>query len=99
MKATENTDLFEQCWIAYNRKGTKKVAKSQWDRLPAEARTAALTHIPFYVASRERQYCKDFERYLRDRVFENPVFDSKGNLLYDPEETTTSNETLAGFQG
>lgn len=101
MKSTDlNNDLFEQAWKAYNRKGAKKVAKSQWDRLPADARIAALAHIPFYVTSRERQYCKDFERYLRDRVFENPVFDAKGNILFDPEEQTTDTTvTLEGFQG
>lgn len=97
----ESTEAFERCWKAYNRKGAKKVAKSQWDRLPAEARMQAERHIPFYTASRERVYCKDFERYLRDRVFENPVYDSKGNLLFDPEENIeeTIEETIPGFQG
>ena len=100
---TPVTNQFEKCWMAYNRKGAKKVARSQWDRLSDEARDAAEKHIPFYVGSRERQYCKDFERYLRDHVFENPVYDCKGNVLFDPDESSVHNfgkqEVLRGFQG
>lgn len=100
-KTDKQDELFERCWLAYNRKGAKKVAKSQWDRLPADARLQAEKHIPFYVGSRERVYCKDFERYLRDRVFENPVYDNKGHLIYDPDEQqqVKDGETLEGFQG
>jgi len=101
-KVTKDTadQWFERCWIAYNRKGAKKVARAQWDKLHAEDRAMAEAHIPHYVGARERVYCKDFERYLRDRVFENPVYDSKGELLYDPDtRIETDEDALVGFQG
>lgn len=101
MNTTKNTDLFEACWRAYNRKGVKKVAKAQWDKLPDDARQLAAVHIPYYTGSRERVFCKDFERYLRDRVFENPVYDQKGNILFDPEAGAGDDmpAALDGFQG
>jgi len=95
-------ERFESCWLAYNRKGAKKVALAQWEKLSDEAKEMVERHIPHYVSSRERFYCKDFERYLRDHVFENPVFDRKGNLIYDPDERqpqTHTQYTLDGFQG
>lgn len=93
-------EWFERCWVAYGRKGAKKVAKSQWDRMSDEQRATAESHIPYYVGSRERVYCKDFERYLRDRVFENPVYDKKGELIFDPDERIGDDApVLRGFQG
>jgi hypothetical protein len=100
METTElKDDIFERCWIAYQRKGAKKVAKAQWDKLPTECWEQAEKHIPYYVASRERQFCKDFERYLRDRVFENPVYDRRNELIYDPDVPTDEVPSLPGFQG
>lgn len=103
MNTEENiTQWFERLWIAYDRKGAKKVAKAQWDRLTDKEREMAERHIPYYVSSREsRVFCKDFERYLRDHVFENPVYDKKGNLVFDPDATPETEETTAleGFQG
>lgn len=102
MNTTKGKDRFEFAWLSYNRKGVKKVAKAQWDRLTEEQEDMAIRHIPYYVSTRERVFCKDFERYLRDRVFENPVFDSKGQMVYDPEGIDTRRENvpvLEGFQG
>lgn len=79
----EKDELFEKCWIAYNRKGSKKQAKVQWDKLDDVERNNVLPHIKAYVGSREKQYQKDFERYIKDRVFLSVVF--KGNqIIYDP---------------
>lgn len=76
-------DLFEECWVAYSRKGSKKKALDQWARLKDEEKDAVLPHIKAYVSSRERQFQKDFERYLRDRTFNDVVL--KGNeVYYDP---------------
>ena len=100
-KPATSTSAFEECWLAYNRKGVKKVAKAQWDRLSEEEREQASRHIPFYVSSRERVYCKDFERYLRDRVFQNPIFNRQGEVVYDPDAPQPEakvNAAPAGFQ-
>lgn len=76
-------DLFEKCWLAYNRKGSKKKSKEYWNKLSDTDKENVLTHIKAYVASRELQFQKDFERYLRDKVFQTVVY--QGNsIIYDP---------------
>lgn len=76
-------DLFEKCWIAYKRKGVKKQSKMQWDKLSNEDKEKVLPHIRAYVTTREIQYQKDFERYLRDKLFNEIVYD-KSQIIYDP---------------
>jgi hypothetical protein len=82
----ETDSLFEECWIAYQRKGSKKKSKEQWNKLSNEEMSFVPSHIKAYTESRERQYRKDFERYLRDKTFNDLV--SKGNrVIYDPTKT------------
>ena len=78
-----NKELFEQCWIAYRRKGKKGKAKHYWDKLPANEKDSVLQHIKIYTKTRELQYQQDFERYLRDKTFLSVVV-SKNNVVYDP---------------
>lgn len=81
-----DSELFEKCWLAYNRKGHKKDALKQWNKLKDDDKEKIVKHIPFYVKSNERKYLKDFERYLSHRTFESVVEDNKtGQILYDPE--------------
>lgn len=88
---TDDKDLFESCWVAYGRKGVKKPAFTQWVKLSPDDRRKAERHIPFYVKSTERQYQKDFERYLLHRVFESPVYErNTGALIYDPTRSESS---------
>ena len=82
-KKKDANDLFEQCWVAYHRKGSKKKAKEQWVKLSAKERASVMPHIRAYVASREQVYQRDFERYLRDKVFLDVVFQGK-SVVYDP---------------
>lgn len=78
-----NKELFEECWLAYNRKGSKKKALEQWQKINDETKGHILTHIKAYVGSRDRQFQKDFERYLRDKTFNDIVY--KGNsVIFDP---------------
>lgn len=84
-------ELFEECWKLYNRKGAKKVALAQWFRLTIEDREQVKKHIPYYVSTRERVYQKDFERYLRDHVFNDVVYKG-GQLIYDPENEGMQDE-------
>ena len=78
-----NSELFEQCWVAYNRKGSKKKSLEQWKKLKDSERERVLSHIMHYATCRERKYQKDFERYLRDKTFNDVVFDGN-RVLYDP---------------
>ena len=78
-----NKELFEQCWIAYRRKGKKGKSLPYWKKLTESEKQMVLPHIKAYVTSRELQYQQDFERYLRDKTFTTIVF-SKNKVIYDP---------------
>lgn len=92
--------LFEECWKLYNRKGSKAKSKPYWDKLSMEEMKLAKSHIQAYVQSvSERKYQKDFERYLRDKIFKDVVY--KGNIIiFDPErENATNNEYRPQLDG
>lgn len=76
-------ELFEECWKAYRRKGSKGKSKTYWDKLTNEEKEMVLPHIRAYVESREVRFQKDFERYLRDKIFMTIVF-KNNNVVYDP---------------
>lgn len=80
-------ELFEQCWLTYRRKGSKKKSLEQWQKLSDEEKEQAKKHIIAYVESvSDIRYQKDFERYLRDKVFNNVVY-KDGKTLFDVEKT------------
>lgn len=81
----EKDPLFEECWVAYRRKGSKAESLEQWNKLSEKNKTKVLPHIQAYVSSRECQYQKDFQRYLRDKTF-NDVIVSRGAVIFDPEQ-------------
>lgn len=90
--ATPQKELFEKCWVAYNRKGSKKKALEYWKKLTDKEKSCVMPHVKAYVSSRELQYQKDFERYLRDKTFMTVVY--KGNqLLFDPTKKNDSGVT------
>lgn len=84
-------DLFEECWKEYRRKGVKKKAKEYWAKLKDNEKPLVLPHIKAYVSSRAICYQKDFERYLRDKVFNSIVF-YNNNIVYDPQKTINKEE-------
>ena len=87
----EQTDLFDICWKAYNRKGSKKKSLEQWEKLTDEEQAKVLPHVKAYVGSRDLQFQRDFERYLRDKTFEEVII--KGNdTIYDPDKIDKKTE-------
>lgn len=76
-------DLFEKCWVAYRRKGSKATAKTYWNKLSEEEKQRVLPHIKVYVTVRDISYQKDFERYLRDKIFDTVIVNGK-DIVYDP---------------
>ena len=87
----EKDEKFEECWLAYNRKGSKAKALEYWNKLSDADKALVLPHIKVYVSTRERVYQKDFERYLRDKIFKTIIV--KGNdTIYDPEQFTNKEE-------
>ena len=89
-------DLFEECWVAYRRKGIKQKARQYWNKLNEADMEMVMPHIKAYVSSREIQYQKDFERYLRDRVFMEVVYNGN-NLVYDPTKSAGSTATNQAY--
>lgn len=88
-------DLFEECWIAYRRKGSKKKAKEYWRKLKDNEKNSVLSHINAYVSSRELQFQKDFERYLRDKIFTTVVYQGS-KMVYDPTQYDNTAYTPQG---
>ncbi len=76
-------ELFESCWVAYKRKGSKKKSKDYWRKLKDDEKARVLPHIKAYTASRDVQFQRDFERYLRDKTFMTLVYQGS-NVVYDP---------------
>lgn len=80
---SKKDELFEECWKAYRRKGSKSKSKSYWNKLKDDEKNRVLDHIKAYVSARDINYQQDFERYLRDKTFDSLVI--KGNdILFDP---------------
>lgn len=77
---------FESAWLLYRRKGSKKKAQEQWVKLTDEEKEAVKGHIPAYIDSvSDIRYQKDFERYLRDKCFNDVVY-KNNRILYDGSE-------------
>lgn len=86
-EAKKDVDIteFEKAWTIYRRKGSKKKSLEQWNKLKKEEQEKALKHISSYVESvSDIKYQKDFERYLRDKIFNNVVY-KDGKTLFDCE--------------
>lgn len=79
----KSDSLFEKCWKAYRRKGSKKKSLEYWNKLNLQEQQSVMPHIKAYVDSRDMQYQKDFERYLRDKIFLSVVF-KNNSIIYDP---------------
>lgn len=87
-KVTPKDDaLFEECWIAYDRKGHKNKAKPYWDKLQQDVRERIMPHIKAYVSVRERSFQQDFERYLKDKTYDTVVY-NRNDVIYDPKRLT-----------
>lgn len=91
--AKSKNETFEKCWIAYHRKGSKKKAKMQWDKLTDEERLKIPLHIVAYTSEREIQYQQDFERYLRDKTFNTIVYGKGNKVIYDPLDENQQQST------
>ena len=84
-KKEQKDELFEQCWLNYRRKGSKKKSIEQWNKLSNEEKEQTKKHILAYIDSvSDVKYQKDFERYLRDKCFLNVVY-KDGKTIFDTE--------------
>lgn len=81
---TPQDDNFEKCWEVYRRKGSKKKAREYWNKLSDEEKALVLPHVKVYASTREVKFQKDFERYLRDKIFNEVVYNGN-TMMYDPQ--------------
>ena len=85
----QKSELFEKCWIEYRRKGSKKKSLEYWNKLTEEEKEKVMPHVKAYVSSRELNFQKDFERYLRDKIFMDIVY-KNNSVIYDPTRNQSS---------
>jgi hypothetical protein len=89
--AEEQSKMFEDLWLMYERKGSKAAAKKEFAKLTEEEIATMRSHIPAYLQSRpERQYRQDFERYIKHKTFNSVVYSKQNTVLFDPEAANTS---------
>lgn len=87
----EQSEMFEDLWLMYERKGSKAAAKKEFAKLTEEEIAMMRSHIPAYLQSRpERQYRQDFERYIKHKTFTSVVYSKQNVMLFDPESATSS---------
>ena len=72
VKKTRNnyTEDFEKLWLSYERKGSKSKSFTIWKKLTEEEKTEAINYVTVYKQGREKKYCKDLERYLKNKLWE-----------------------------
>jgi hypothetical protein len=88
---------FQNFWDAYERKGNRKTAQVEWERTTQPEREAIMQNVPAYNASKpDKQYRKDGERYLKQRVWEDAIIapTTSNNGKHKPESELLA-ETLA----
>jgi hypothetical protein len=87
----ELSEMFEDLWLMYERKGSKAAAKKEFAKLTEEEIAMMRSHIPAYLQSRpERQYRQDFERYIKHKTFTSVVYSKQNVMLFDPESASSS---------
>jgi len=80
-------EAFEEFWKLYERKGSKKKSLAYWKKLTHNERTQAIDCLEFYFKERpEKQYRKDAERFLRDKMFADVMERADNNQLNLPSQ-------------
>lgn len=87
----EQEESFKVCWDAYGHKGDIAKSKVEWQKLTIFEVGTILPHIKAYVATRDKCYQKDFERYLKDKVY-TTVIVSRNDVIYDPNQFANKEE-------
>jgi len=72
---TKPDTLFEECWKLYGRKGNKQTSMVSWKKLSEADKLLIKEKIPVYVQLREKQYRKDFQRWINptNRMWEDEI--------------------------
>jgi len=69
-------DFERDAWPLYERKGKKKLALAEWNKLSHKDRESAYDGILPYINSRpEVRFRLDFERYIKYRTWEDRIIE------------------------
>jgi len=94
----EYTLQFSELWTAYGMKGSKSVSFKRWESLTeAEKEQAAKAIKPYLLETPEKQYRKDFERYLSQKVFEGVLERDAAGQLNVPTNKQAGEDIFAGI--
>jgi len=86
-KKAVDLENFEFAWGRYGRKGSKKLSRAEWVKLDGDDQQSAINYIDEYKRQmKEPQFLKDFERYLKHRVWEGKI------VVWDDSQIDTSDE-------
>jgi uncharacterized protein YdaU (DUF1376 family) len=97
-KRVQYSSEFEYAWKEYECKGSKGAAWSVWKTLTKEEYTAATTGISIYkTLTPEKQYRKDFERYLKNRTWEDKVAAKPSDANAEENLTEWQKDCLAAM--
>jgi hypothetical protein len=91
---------FDLAWELYKRKGSKKLALTEWKNLTDIEKKKVQDHIPSYIANTEPKYVKDFERYLKHGKYESDIITQKSKVDWngwDKPLGGSTRETLADY--
>jgi len=69
----EYTDEFEHFWVIYGKNIGKQKAFREWKKLKSSEVSQIFNHVRAYVSSKEKQFRKDPERYLKHKTFNDEV--------------------------
>jgi hypothetical protein len=89
---------FDLAWELYKRKGSKKLALTEWKALTDDEKKKVHDHIPAYIANTEPKYVKDFERYLKHGKYESETVQAHTKseyMTYDQVITAMHKEGIA----
>ena len=84
------SDLFDQVWDVYGKKGNKKTSKSKYLKLSEANRDLMAHHILRYINSTpDKQYRKNLETYINQECWNDEIVQSKA-----PQKAADSIELL-----
>jgi len=64
---------FDDFWNLYDKKVGKVNTLKEWKKLKPLEIERIFEHLPSYIKTRERQYRKDPERYLKHKIFMDEI--------------------------
>ena len=71
---TELYPGFEDFWILYERKGSKKLTKKKWDKLPYKTKVEIMEYLPAYKASQpEEEFRKDAQSFINLETWKDKI--------------------------